>query len=134
MKRIISALLIVILVLSLLTDSVSANEPAPPDEPQYISYDVSGSDTLYLGVSGAGTAAFNVTVTGNVRDYGNALSFSLTSFHYSVSNVPSGYSASATYKGYTVNGGTVYARIQCKLCDPDTTVSHIFSVRLDIAP
>lgn len=130
MKRTISTLLVIILVLSLFTISVSANEPTPPDEPQYVTYQLSGSATLPISIGGVGTAKFNVTVNGNERDYGSTITFILTSFNYSVSNVPSGYSASASYVGYTVTGGIVYARIRCELSSPDTTVSHIFSVQL----
>lgn len=134
MKRTISTLLVIILVLSLFTISVSANEPTPPDEPQYVTYKLSGSATLLLSIGGVGSANFNVTVNGNERDYGSTITFILTSFNYSVSNVPSGYTASANYVGYTVTGGIVYARIRCELSGSDTIVSHTFSVQLAATP
>lgn len=129
MKKVIGVFLSLLLCLSIFVVPAYANQPDPPAEPLYVLYRLEGSTGFTL--SGPHSSAhYDISVTGNERDYGSYITFTLTNMQYSTSNVTSGYTATAVYAGYeSSDNGFVEACITCTitknsngLVDASTTI------------
>lgn len=115
MRRTISFCLSILLLISVLSTSAFAVNSDSCTSYRYLTYDVSGSGVKNFIVNG-NTVQFTVSVEGKVSENaGGSLTYSHRSLTYSVTNIPSGYTANAYYLSYYVSGGNVYARVRCEL-------------------